>query len=787
MKENQNILKVYPTSRAIREVAKSYQDDNMFLPTLMRIDEFEDRAISTDEDVVMMDKLERIFLLREVIGDTKFTKLKYNLDLVHFFTQSDAIFKFFEELSLEGVAFENLRYSDTYGEFEEHIDILENLFLDYQALLKSRSLTDKSLLPQNYTLNNGFISYFDVIEIFIEGYFSNFEFELMDSISKVTNLILYFQTSKFTKKMQDRFKLFGLDLEDEFDFKIDFTNKKILSKEKISTHANIKVISTKERFEQVGIAFMEIQKMIDSGIQADKIALITPDESIKDVLDIFDKHNNLNFAMGFDYKNQKIYKILEALEQFWKTLDAKDYQRVLSYGLNLNIDFDFEKNVDCKDFFVFLNEFKLIETPLDENSQVLSNHNAEVQQKYFYISMVFSEYILSYKEWLHLWMNVLSDITIDDIGGGKITVMGALESRSIVYDGVVIIDFNEGIIPSLPSKDSFLNSSVREFAKLPTKNDREALQKQLYKRVIQRSKNSIIIYSTSDEKLPSKFIYELGFKNIFQVSPSSKLYYEKVFLEAVDSDIEVVFDPYSVLWSSTMLKIFLECKRKYYYRYIKNIKQKKTQEENEGSFIHKLLEKVFENEKFFEKSENLSKKISNILETMLDNSPYGLYQKLLYSQMLTGFIQNQILHFKAGWRVSEVEKIIRGNISGLEFQGRCDRVDQDNTSTFVIDYKTGKSNKENKSKNIETQKDFQMNIYKEILGKQYKNLNLAFVKVFDGGVFEEVKNFEEKDQYFFEAIDELKKTKTFINSKCEDLKTCEYCEFALMCQRGEYI
>jgi ATP-dependent helicase/nuclease subunit B len=786
MKEKQNILKVYSTSRAIREATKRYQGNNMFLPNLMRIDDFESRMV-VSENLVSVDSFERIFLLREVIRDTKFSKLKYNLDLVHFFTQSDAIFKFFEELSLEGVGFENLKFSDAYGEFEEHIGILENLFLDYKVLLKSRGLSDKSLLPQNYKLNDGFISYFDVIEVFIEGYLSNFEFELMNGVSKVTNLILYFQTSKFTKKMQDRFRLFGLDLDDEFDFEIDFTNKKILSQKKISTQTNIKVISTKERFEQIGIAFMEIQKMIDGGTQADKIALITPDESIKDVLDIFDKHNNLNFAMGFDYKNQKTYKILEALEQFWKTLDTKDYQRVLFYGLSLKNDFDFGKNVSCQDFFVFLNELKLLEIPLDENSQMLSNHNAEVQQKYFHISMVFKKYNLSYKEWLHLWLNVLSDVTVDDIGGGKITVIGALESRSIVYDGVVIIDFNEGIIPSLPSKDNFLNSSVREFAKLPTKSDREALQKQLYKRVIQRSKNSVIIYSTGDEKLPSKFIYELGLKDILQVSPSHKLYYEKDFLESTLNDMEIVFDPFGVLWSSTRLKIFLECKRRYYYRYIKNIEQKQTQEENEGSFIHKLLEKVFEDEKFFEKNENLSKKISNVLETMIDDTPYGLYQKLLYSQMLTDFVQKQILHFKAGWRVLEVEKTIKGTISGLEFQGRCDRIDQDNIGTFVIDYKTGKSNKENKSKNLETQKDFQMNIYKEILSKQYKNLNLAFVKVFDGGVFEEVKSFEEKDQLFFEAIEELKKTKTFINSKCEDLKTCEYCEFALMCQRGEYI
>ncbi len=786
MTKQQKILKVYPTLRAIRAIHKSYQNSNMFLPALMSIDEFESRSVIV-KNAIEVDSFERIFLLREVICDAKFYKLKYNLDMIHFFTQGDAIFKFFEELAQEGVDFKDLKYSDTYGEFEEHIDIIEKLFFDYQRLLESRGLTDRSLLPQHYKINQGFVKYYDVIEVFIEGYLSNFEFELMDNISKVTNMVLHFQTSRFTKKMQDRFLQFGLDMDEEFDYEIDFTNKKILNKQKIITTTNTKIISTKERFEQIPIAFIEIQKMIDDGISPEKIALIVPDESIKNALNIFDRQNNLNFAMGFDYKDQKTYKKLETLWQFWKTSDEKDFKRVIAYGLSIGKEFDFNTRIGCKDFFEFLDKLKLLDCPLDENDQPLSSHNDKIYQKYFHISIIFKDYVLSYKEWLHLWLNALSDITIDDVGGGKITVIGALESRSVTYDGVVVIDFNEGIIPSLPGKDSFLNSNVREFAGLPTKNDREALQKQLYKRVIERSKSSVIIYSTGNEKLPSKFIYELGFgKSLYQM-PSPRLFYQKDFIQAEKEDAEIKFDPFGITWSSTRLKIFLECKRKYYYRYIKNIKQKESEEENEGSFIHKLLEKVFVNEPSFERFEDLSKKISTILETIIDDTPYGIYQKLLYSQMLKDFTVNQIRHFKAGWRVVFVEKEIEGDIAGLKFKGRCDRIDQNDTGTFVIDYKTGKFGKTNKSKNLESLKDFQMNIYKEILNKKYKNLQFSFLKVFEEGRFEEIKSFEEKDKLFFEAINELKQTKSFKNAKCEDLKICEYCEFALMCQRGDYI
>ncbi len=37
----------------------------------------------------------------------------------------------------------------------------------------------------------------------------------------------------------------------------------------------------------------------------------------------------------------------------------------------------------------------------------------------------------------------ISQITLDDVNSGKITVMGLLESRMINFDAVIICDFNE--------------------------------------------------------------------------------------------------------------------------------------------------------------------------------------------------------------------------------------------------------------------------------------------------------------------------------------------------------
>jgi len=41
----------------------------------------------------------------------------------------------------------------------------------------------------------------------------------------------------------------------------------------------------------------------------------------------------------------------------------------------------------------------------------------------------------------------------------------------------------------------FLNSNIRKLAKLPTRGDREAHQKQLYKRLLERAEIATIIYT----------------------------------------------------------------------------------------------------------------------------------------------------------------------------------------------------------------------------------------------------------------------------------------------------
>lgn len=787
-----NKLHIYPTSRALRAVSLKHKEKNALLPALMRIDEFEQRAILI-ENKTQIDPLQRILLLKEAASFQAFEALKLNLELVRFFTKSDALFKFFEELAGEQISFETLASADAYAEFETHIAILEKLLKNYQNLLDAQNFTDKAFIPASYKLNEGFLKSYNMIEIYLEGYLSHFELELIEKIAQKVQLIIHYTTSKFNAKMQERFKAIGIGLPNDTHVSFDMTHKKVLSSKINDAKIGAKVFSVEEREEQIAVAFVQIEKMIFSGIEAEEIVLILPDENFKEHFMLFDSHNNLNFAMGYDYSKGRFYKSLEALYGYWQRFDDESRYLLERYGFKMEEvgRYAAAKRTKIDTFFAMIETLGLLDCPdkYRENKENKIKYNERVYEKYLYFIKIFESQELSLKEWLFLWLKSLSKITLDDVRGGKITVMGVLETRGVSFKGVVIVDFNEGIVPASSSKDQFLNSSVRAFANLPTKNDREALQKQYYKRLLEQAKESVILYSRSDNKLPSKFLYELGLENAEPTQAQYNLLYAQPS-QLVAEQVFVVedFNAHDIVWSASRLKTYLECKRKYYHKYIQKIQAKQEEELNEGSFLHRLLEQLYAEKDSYISKEEMQKDINILLDKLLpfDDAKIA-YKKLLWKEKLKGFTQAQVEHFQAEWKVLEREVEVQGEIGGLRFKGRIDRIDQNATHTLVLDYKSGSTEAANRKTNLEKLTDYQMSIYQQILTQKYQNITLAFLKIFENGEVEEISVLEEKNEFLFEHIAALKQTKSFVAEKCEDLQKCKYCEFTLMCERGEYL
>ena len=775
-------LQVYPTSRAIRAVSTRLKEQDGLLPTLMRMDEFEHRAVLVN-DKALIDSINRIRYLKKAAQFEDFTKLKTDIELVKFFTKSDAIFKFLEELSAEGISFDTLMEADAYAEFAEHISILEMLKKNYKKLLDTDNLTDKMFTPDEYKINIGFVSSYKSIELHLEGYLSHYEMNLLEDVSRHTKLYIIYTTSKFNKKMQERFALHGIEIPNDAHNVFNFSTKEIISSTKVDDNINPSIYAVEERSEQIALAFAKIEELVSSNIDPKDIALILPDEALKEHFGVYDTHNNLNFAMGFDMSSSKYYKQLDALYLYWQKPEPKHKLMLEKSSINLKYIEDIQAGKQCtvEEFFDTITHLELSKNRIRTQEQI--------DIKMSSLMHIFKAENLSTKEWLFIWLKVVSEIKIDDVRGGLVTVMGVLETRGVTFDAVVIVDFNDTIVPAKSSKDRFLNSVVRRFANLPTIDDREALQKQYYKRLLEQSNQAIIIYSTSDNKLPSKFLFELGLDDVLPLNPPNKLLFPQASLIVqMDDPIVEDFDARAIKWSASRLKVYIDCKRKYYYRYTQKIKAKSDDELNEGLFLHAVFDELYSKQSHYTQAIDIQKAMDKIIdEKMPYQNSSTEYKKLLWREKLKDFVESQIEHFQAGWRVAYREYEITGDIGGLSFAGRIDRIDQDDQRTLVIDYKSGTVAKEPKSLNPDKISDFQMSIYQSMLESKFQNISLAYWKIFDSSQIQEVTLLEERRELLHEHIINLKQTNSFIASKCEDLQKCRYCEFALMCERGQYL
>ncbi len=771
-------LHIYPTSRAIRAAQFQWQSSDTLVPTFMRMDAFEQQAVTLG-DRAMIDPLQRVLLLREAADFEAFEVFKVDRGLVKFLSRSDGLFRFFEELSQEGVGFDRLAEADAYAEFGEHLTILAQLKERYRVLLEARGLTDRMFIPDQYRLNEGFVAQFERIEIFLEGLLSRFELELLDQVSADTEVILHYTTSPFSGKMETRMAERGIAPAHHAENEINLTRKTNSHIPLKHTPIAVSVHAVSERFEQIAEALTQIEGMVSRGIAPEQIALILPDESFKEDFRLYDRLNNLNFAMGFDYAHGRNYKVLSALAEHWRLPDAQTAERLERYGITEEILEKIPKDgaVNIREFF---DRFLVLE--LSENDPLRIARVAGAHEEMLHL---FPDERLSMSGWLSLWMQKLSTIRIDDLRGGMITVMGVLETRGVAYEGAVIVDFNDGIVPATTAKDQFLNSQVRAFADLPTRSDREALQKYYYHRLLSQAREAVILYATADDRLPSKFLYELGIESVEPTpTPMGLLYDQPVRLVPESEPVVEYFDPTAQTWSASRLKTWLGCKRRYYYQYIRGIKEKPDTELNEGTFLHTLLDHLYRDTDYYETPEALRQELHRLMdELLLDETPKIAYLKFLWRQKLEPFIAQQIRHFRSGWRVAERERVFEGTIHGLRFTGRIDRIDQDATHTLMIDYKSGKISEANRSKNLERTTDFQMNIYRHLLTPHYSNLSLAFQTILTDGELHEAMALDDKEAHLEEHLSTLRQTRSFVAEKTEKLTQCSYCPYALMCGR----
>jgi len=219
---------IFSTNRGVREFYANYSDIDTLLPKAITISEFESKAIYV-KSKSFIDEDTRFLLLKEASDFNEFKILQFNNDFLVFLNHSQFLFKFFEEIANEDISIQKLKQFDTYAQYDEHLDVLEILKQRYISLLDKRGFVDKINLNQCYNLNEDYIKNLEEIHLRLDGFLNMHEVGLFMACSNIVPFYISFDLNEYNQKIQTTFKNLGFDLLLDCSYKLDLTNKKVLT------------------------------------------------------------------------------------------------------------------------------------------------------------------------------------------------------------------------------------------------------------------------------------------------------------------------------------------------------------------------------------------------------------------------------------------------------------------------------------------------------------------------------------------------------------------------------
>ncbi len=387
----------------------------------------------------------------------------------------------------------------------------------------------------------------------------------------------------------------------------------------------------------------------------------------------------------------------------------------------------------------------------------------------------FKDENLSLGNLIDLFLLEISRIKLDDVRGGKVTVMGLLESRGLQFDGVIIPDFNDDLVPKRSSGEMFLNSALRARAGLISHTDRENLQRFYYDGLLRGAKKSAICYLQSVEKLPSRFLksFEVQQDAEFSQEDYLRLFGREEFKPALCGQEDPVarHDFFAEELSFSRLDTFLECKRKYYYRYVFGLREGlKFGEDNAllGKILHTSFQRLYERAgmKFsMQKFRSIYSQLAREAGIARFDAELELKSVEKLARLLEG--HEQI------WSFSGSEVSLKGELDGVRLSGRIDRIDEDKAGRkFIIDYKRGSAKKH--------MEKFQLTFYRALLAQECECAYLSLKDCAFAAPSDKTPSLENLRETLSSIGKEFASEVAF--TRTEAVQSCEYCDYKIICK-----
>ena len=375
-------------------------------------------------------------------------------------------------------------------------------------------------------------------------------------------------------------------------------------------------------------------------------------------------------------------------------------------------------------FLKLLNRIEEVLQPTSNAQENISTENSKERNK-------------ALKSFLRLLRQLVRAQKIPFVGEPLrgLQVMGVLETRNLDFKNVFILSMNEGAFPSFGSKGSYIPFNIRKAYDLPTVEHQDAMYAYLFYRVLQRAENVFLFYNSETDVLGQgemsrylqQLIYESGLKIEKEVLHNS-IKPESVKPIVIQKDEKVLqaltksnSDTARVRGiSPSALNAYIECKLKFYFRYVARIKEPDEVEEDLdarvlGIFLHDVMEAFYK--KLYERKKNKSveagdfENVDVMIDQLIDEAFTKTYrlepgkkveyegQRLVVKEVVKR-IARRILDIDKDYTPFVMEAVEQeGLLYNVKIShapgyavvgGKIDRVDRKGNEVRVIDYKTGK-------------------------------------------------------------------------------------------------
>src|SRR4030095_4109807 len=270
-------------------------------------------------------------------------------------------------------------------------------------------------------------------------------------------------------------------------------------------------------------------------------------------------------------------------------------------------------------------------------------------------------------------------------------------------------------------------------------------------------------------------------------------------------------------FSSSAITTYIHCSLRFYYRYIANLLEKETEEESIedhifGSILHKTLELLYKDVQGMTDAliiDSLIGKIDNALEAAVKEIYHTPITQLEGADiLLTEVIRELVKRILVSDR-SEIPFAIKGleakfkgsvpaeaGMAGL--YGTIDRIDEKDSVTRIIDYKTGKVDLKTKSlEQVFTDPDkkpvFQLYFYALLYLLNFpnepiktgfylaRNLGSGINWPGDGSVVTEELLLEFRNLLSRKLDEIMDPSVDFVQTT--EIERCEYCAYKIICNR----